>query len=234
MAAPQISALPPAPSRADDGANFSAKADAFVAALATFRTQANTQADYTDAQAFAADADAVATAADRVQTGLDAQATAADVVQTGLDRAQTGADRVQTGLDRVAVSSDRSAVNAALAGASAMTVSYASTYSDAQVWYPSLADGAIVYIVADERYTPARSTFNRVNKDANGSLSLDFTTAVYQSDEILTVQSFARPQVLDVPANSAAPGFLGAVAMSGDDFYFHNGTAWRRVTGVNF
>jgi hypothetical protein len=46
MTAPLISALPTAPSRTDSPAVFSALADAFVAALPTFRSETNTLATY--------------------------------------------------------------------------------------------------------------------------------------------------------------------------------------------
>ncbi|MDX1755891.1 MAG: hypothetical protein R3175_07530 [Marinobacter sp.] len=58
MAAPEITQLPPAPSRADDGETFSSKADAFVAALEPFRQEANTSADFMDTKAAEADTSA--------------------------------------------------------------------------------------------------------------------------------------------------------------------------------
>lgn len=83
MPAPQISSLPPAPSRADDGPTFSAKADAFVAALPEFVSQANTQADYVDAKVEAALDAGLEDAADNAAAATDAAA------QTALDRAST-------------------------------------------------------------------------------------------------------------------------------------------------
>lgn len=62
MPAPTISALPTPPSRSDDPETFSTKADAFLGALPTFRTEANAQASYLDGIATAADADAAAAA----------------------------------------------------------------------------------------------------------------------------------------------------------------------------
>ena len=63
MPAPTISPLPTPPSRSTDPANFAVEADAFVAALPEFQTDANAQADYLDDLAAAVDADAVAAAA---------------------------------------------------------------------------------------------------------------------------------------------------------------------------
>jgi hypothetical protein len=63
MPAPTISPLPTPPSRSTDPANFAIEADAFVAALPEFQTDANAQADYLDDLAAAVDADAVAAAA---------------------------------------------------------------------------------------------------------------------------------------------------------------------------
>lgn len=48
MPAPTISALPTPPSRSSSPSTFSADSDTFLAALPTFRTQANTQASYLD------------------------------------------------------------------------------------------------------------------------------------------------------------------------------------------
>lgn len=63
MPAPTISPLPTPPSRSTDPANFAIEADAFVAALPEFQTDANAQAAYLDGLATAVDADAVAAAA---------------------------------------------------------------------------------------------------------------------------------------------------------------------------
>lgn len=63
MPAPTITPLPTPPSRSTDPANFSIEADAFVAALPEFVTDANAQASYLDGVASAVDADAAAAAA---------------------------------------------------------------------------------------------------------------------------------------------------------------------------
>lgn len=63
MPAPTITPLPTPPSRSTDPTNFSIEADAFVAALPEFVTDANAQATYLDGVASAVDADAAAAAA---------------------------------------------------------------------------------------------------------------------------------------------------------------------------
>jgi hypothetical protein len=70
-----ISALPPAPSRSSSPSTFSDDADAFVAALPTFRTEANTL--LTDAQTAASSASTSASAASTSQTAAAASATSA-------------------------------------------------------------------------------------------------------------------------------------------------------------
>lgn len=63
MPAPTITPLPTPPSRSTDPANFATEADAFVAALPEFVTDANAQASYLDGLAATVDADAAAAAA---------------------------------------------------------------------------------------------------------------------------------------------------------------------------
>jgi hypothetical protein len=63
MPAPTITPLPTPPSRSTDPTNFAIEADAFVAALPEFATDANAQASYLDGLATAVDADAAIAAA---------------------------------------------------------------------------------------------------------------------------------------------------------------------------
>ena len=70
MSAPNITPLPTPPSRSTDPTNFAIEADAFVAALPDFATEANAQADYLDDLAAAVDADAaIAEASASIATG---------------------------------------------------------------------------------------------------------------------------------------------------------------------
>jgi hypothetical protein len=77
MPAPTISPLPAPPSRSTDPANFAIEADAFVAALPAFGTQANAQASYLDGLASSIDADAVAAAASASNAAVSANDAAA-------------------------------------------------------------------------------------------------------------------------------------------------------------
>lgn len=81
MPAPTISPLPTPPSRSTDPVNFANEADAFVAALPEFVSDANAQAAYLDALATAADADA-ATAASAASTATAAASTASSAATT--------------------------------------------------------------------------------------------------------------------------------------------------------
>lgn len=70
MPAPTITPLPTPPSRSTDPTNFAIEADAFVAALPEFATDANAQATYLDGLATAVDADAaIAAASASIATG---------------------------------------------------------------------------------------------------------------------------------------------------------------------
>lgn len=102
MAVPQISPLPEAPSRADDGNTFATKADTFVAQLPLFGAQANEVATYVnqrvsdaeaaglaDAASNASSASAAASAA--TEAALEAQAAAAAVTDTVVAHGDTGA-----------------------------------------------------------------------------------------------------------------------------------------------
>lgn len=81
MPAPTITPLPTPPSRSTDPINFAIEADAFVAALPEFATDANAQATYLDGLATAVDADAAAASADAdtASAAADAALAAADV-----------------------------------------------------------------------------------------------------------------------------------------------------------
>jgi hypothetical protein len=80
MPAPTISPLPTPPSRSTDPANFAIEADAFIAALPEFQTDANAQAAYLDGLADDVTADvaaAAASAADALESEVNAAASAA-------------------------------------------------------------------------------------------------------------------------------------------------------------
>jgi hypothetical protein len=76
---PPITALPLAPSR-DDSVNFSARADAFVAALPPFGTEANALASNVYSNALEAEVDATAAAASEATAGSFAGQSAASAL----------------------------------------------------------------------------------------------------------------------------------------------------------
>lgn len=94
MAVPQITALPTAPQRQDSPSDFVSKADAHVAALTAFTTEANTQADYNDVNAIAADASATASAASAAASANSATVSAANANFKGTWTNQTGAANI--------------------------------------------------------------------------------------------------------------------------------------------
>ena len=96
MPAPTISPLPTPPSRSTDPANFAIEADAFVAALPEFQTDANAQATYLDALATTVDGDATAAASSAAaalisQNSATSSASAASASATTASNAATAA-----------------------------------------------------------------------------------------------------------------------------------------------
>lgn len=81
-----ITALPTPPSRSDDPAGFSAKADAFLAALPTFVTEANATGSAADDAATAAEASAIAAASSA--SSASNQRTLAETAKTAAETAQ--------------------------------------------------------------------------------------------------------------------------------------------------
>lgn len=93
MSAPTITALPSAPTRLDNAKTFTAKADAFVAALGQFVTQTNAVAEFVDervdeldtggASAAEAAASAAAAAGSASTAAFEASAAAAAAISVG-------------------------------------------------------------------------------------------------------------------------------------------------------
>lgn len=96
MPAPTITTLPTPPSRSTSPSTFATQADAFVAALPEFVSDANAQASYLDGIATAADADATAAAASAAaalvsQNAAASSASAASASATTASNAATAA-----------------------------------------------------------------------------------------------------------------------------------------------
>jgi len=105
MTAPVITPLPPAPTRADAPSDFTAKADAFVAAQVGMVAEFNASAEFVDQRAIVANASATA-AADSATTASQHEQGAADQVALA-NTARQGAEDAATAAE----------VSAALAGA---------------------------------------------------------------------------------------------------------------------
>ena len=76
MTAPQITPLPPAPQRQNAPADFVVKADAHVASLVGFVSEANTQATFNDGRATASDDSAAASEVSNLASGVSASSSA--------------------------------------------------------------------------------------------------------------------------------------------------------------
>lgn len=108
MPAPTISALPTPPSRSDDPETFSTKADAFLGALPTFRTEANAQAAYNDgvATAVTASQTAAATSATNAATSASNAAASATTASGHATTASTQATNAAASATAAAASYD--------------------------------------------------------------------------------------------------------------------------------
>lgn len=97
MTIPVIRPLPPAPVRADAPADFSAKADAFVAALPGFGADLNAVGDYIEGRAVDADGSATAAAESVGQAEAAVLAAQQEVLnaQQKVDAAQAAADAAE-------------------------------------------------------------------------------------------------------------------------------------------
>ena len=126
-------------------------------------------------------------------------------------------------------SNDRLAVNQAFQDAGGLQV-YFGTHSDAKTSAVTLPAGTPIVIGRDERYNNRR-TLNRVSYAGGDSLSLDFTSNIYQVDDMVEFVGYISPQLIDVPTTSSSFGFLGAFAVDTNYLYVGVGTnSWKRIT----
>lgn len=122
MTVPVITPLPPAPSRSDAPSDWTAKADARVAAETLMVPEMNTSVAFVNQRAIDADASATAAAAseaaveaDRAEVATNT-ATVADNTATVVARAnEVAINTLQVAADADQVAADRVAVDAALA-----------------------------------------------------------------------------------------------------------------------
>ncbi|MDM8181251.1 phage head spike fiber domain-containing protein [Marinobacter salarius] len=95
MAAPESTALPAAPSRADDGDTFAAKADAFVSALEPFRQELQEQADFVNLKITEFDDNLNQAVSDATDTAVAASSTAQAAASTAT-QAESNAETFQS------------------------------------------------------------------------------------------------------------------------------------------
>lgn len=149
MAYPPISALPTAPDRTQPS-TFSTRADAFVAALATFRTELNTAGDYIDGIGTSVDSDK--TAAEAAQTAAEAAQGLAETAQSLAEAAQTAAEAAQTAAETAQTNAET-----AETGAETALTNFEKSYLGAKATPPSvdneggaLQTGALYYDTTDD------------------------------------------------------------------------------------
>lgn len=229
MAAPQVSALPTAPSRSDSPSTFTKRADALLGSLSTFVDQVNAQATFTDQRAAAADSSATAAASSATAAASSKTAAATSETNADSSAASAGQSASSAYASASSASADRAAVNQAVADANEFSPAYFGTHDDAKAGVARLAAGTAIVIGADKRYG-GRRTNNRANAAGAESLVLDFANGIYQSEDLVQFVSYAQMQMLSAPATSAAFGFLGAFAVDANYLYVATGdNAWKRL-----
>jgi hypothetical protein len=229
MPAPTISPLPTPPSRSTDPANFAIEADAFVAALPEFQTDANAQADYLDDLAAAVDADAVAAAA---------SAAAALVSENAAADSATDASGFAT-----AASGSASAASGSAAAAAASFDSFDDRYLGAKSSNPSVDNdgnpllvGALYFnSVSNQMRVYDGSAWNAaylpsgdyvqgaLSSVDSGLVAFDGTTGKLVKGASLTANSVLLGNGTSSPQTVAA-GNAGNVLTS-------NGTTWTSAAG---
>ena len=95
---PQVSAFPPAPSRANTPDQFNERADAFVAQFAVFVPQVNTLADFVVGRASAASSDAANTLTNRNQAQVFRDQSAASALSAQQSAASAQGFALQAGM----------------------------------------------------------------------------------------------------------------------------------------
>lgn len=121
MTRPTIPELPPAPSRADDGPTFAAKADTFLAALPAFRTQTNAVGEFCEEEADRATGQANAATDERVaaqtaRTGAEAARDAAEGFRDQAEGHRDAAEGFKDGAEAAAAAAAAGAGLPSLAG----------------------------------------------------------------------------------------------------------------------
>jgi hypothetical protein len=171
MPAPTITSLPPTPSRNDSPDDFSSKADAFIAALPTFVTEANAQADFNN------------TAAGNAATSEVNAATSAGNAATSETNAATSAGNAAT-----------SETNAATSAGNAAT-SYANTLAldgYAEEWAINPEDSPVSIAAGGDGVTTFSSLHHAAKAEASASAaaasaaSVDMPTIAGQGGKFLT------------------------------------------------
>lgn len=122
MTVPVITPLPPAPTRADAPSDFTAKADAFVAAQVGMVAEFNASAEFVDQRAIDADASAqaagaseAAAEADRAEVAANTAAVASNTATVVARADEVAANTLQVSSNTAQVAANTQAVADALA-----------------------------------------------------------------------------------------------------------------------
>lgn len=184
MPNPTITALPTAPARSMQPATFVTTADAFLAALATFVTEAN-------ALGVAVEADAVATAADRVAVAADKATVAADKAIVAADKATVAADKALVAADKT--SAEAAATNAA---ASAAVAAGAAAFVDTNPIVKGSGDATKQVRIEVDTNVPTGTTVVLTAPGTDGTLVTSGANT-FTGAQVLSDQQVSRALLID-------------------------------------
>ncbi len=233
MSIPTLRPVKPAPRRGDPENVFESQAAEHLGSLVGFSEDMNAVLPWMQERMTSTDQRAAAAQASSTAAAASESAAAESAVSAAASVASAGTQATAASDSAAASAADRAAINQALQDLGGLPVYYG-THADALAASVTLPAGTPIVIGADERWGNRR-TLNRVAYGGGDSLSLDFTTGIYQVDDMVEFIGYVTPQMIDVPASATAFGFAGAFAVDANYLYVGIGTnSWKRIALGSF